>query len=493
VSEAPDSSPSFSRARRRRVGAHLTVSLVALLAVVLMANYLASRHYWRLQWIRDARFELSGPTRRVLDTLTNELHVTLLFDREGALFPPVYGLLSEYAYACPKLKLEHVNYRKDPGRAQPLAERLQLGSGEADLVVFELGSRFKVVRASELSDYDVAGLFAGEKEVRRTSFKGEALFTGAIASLLDSERPRAYFLRGHGEHDPGSEEKLHGYLRFAGLLQQKGIETHGLELTGTNEVPGDCRLLVIAGPRSRVDAVELEKLDRYAQQGGRVLALLSFYQAQRGRTGIEDWVEGWGCRVGDNVVFDPARTVRGNDIVVSNYAAHPVTAPLRGRSLHLLLARSVVPRAGPGGAKAQTLFLTSVGGYTASSLVDGVPRATPDQDVRGALPLAVAAERGGIQGLGADRAAARLVAVGESLFLGNEMIASAANLEFASLAVNWLLDRPQDLAGLAARPLREYRFMLTEGAMAQVRWLLLLVLPGAVLTVGGIVWWRRRV
>jgi hypothetical protein len=105
----------------------------------------------------------------------------------------------------------------------------------------------------------------------------------------------------------------------------------------------------------------------------------------------------------------------------------------------------------------------------------------------------VAAERGGIQGLGADRAAARLVVVGESLFLGNEMIASAANLELASLAVNWLLDRPQDLAGLAAKPLREYRITLTDGAMTQLRWLLLLVFPGAVLAAGGVVWWRRRV
>jgi len=489
---APPSSPTFSGARRRSVGSHLAISLVALLAVVLMANYLAARHYRRLQWTPDARYELSEPTRRVLETLTNELHVTLLFDRDAALFAPVYGLLSEYAYACPKLKLEIVNYRKDPGRAQPLAERLQLASAESDLVVFELGSRFKVVRATELSDYDVAALLAGQKEVRRLSFKGEPLFTGAIASLLDAESPRAYFLRGHGEHDPASGEKLQGYSRFAGLLHQKGIETLPLELTGNTEVPADCRLLVIAGPRSRLGPVELQKLDRYAQQGGRVLALLSFYQAQRGRTGIEDWLEGWGCRIGDNVVFDPNRTVRGNDIVVSNYAAHPITTPLRGRSLHLLLARSVLPRAAPGGAKAQTLFLTSEGGYTASSLVSGVPKATPDKDVQGAIPLAVAAERGGIQGLGADRAAARVVVVGESLFLGNEMIVSAANIEFASLAVNWLLDRPQDLAGLAARPLLEYRLMLTERAMAHLRWLLLLLLPGIVLAAGGVVWWRRR-
>ena len=48
------------------------------------------------------------------------------------------------------------------------------------------------------------------------------------------------------------------------------------------------------------------------------------------------------------------------------------------------------------------------------------------------------------------------------------------------------------LAGLAGRPLREYRITLTQSQMIQLRWSLLAVFPGAVLLVGGLVWWRRR-
>lgn len=491
------SRPSFSGAQRLRVGTHVLVALWAGLAIVVMANYLAARHYHRFHWTSDTRFELSGTTRQVLSGVTNEVSVIVLFDRDHPLFPSVYGLLSEYAYACPKLKLELLNYRRDPGRAELLAARLQLASSETDLVVFEAGTRSKIVRAAELSDYDVAALLAGEREVRRVAFKGEPLFTHALAALRESQSPVACFLRGHGEHDPASDEKLLGYSRFAGLLRQKGIEVQSLELLGTNEVPDTCRLLVIAGPRARLDPLELERLTRYVQRGGRVLALLSFHQAQRERTGLEDWLQSWGVAVGDNFVFDPDQSIRGNDLVISNYSPHAITAPLRDRRLHLVLARSMVARApaGPGstGGRVQPLFSSSAGGYTASTFAaGGVPQPAPDRDVRGTIPLAVAGERGSIQGLGADLAAARLVAVGESLFLGNEMILSAANLEFASLAVNWLLDRPQDLAGLAARPLHEYRITLTRTAMTQLRWLLLLLLPGALLALGGVVWWRRR-
>ncbi len=493
---AAPNSASFSAAQRWRVAGHVLGATVALAAVVIMVNYLAARHYQRVQWTADARFELTPTTREVLQRTTNEVNVIVLFDREHVLFPLVYGLLTEYAYACPRLRLEHVNYRRDPGRAELIARRYQLTSAESDVVIFDRSGRTRLVRAAELSEYDVGPLLTGEGGVRRSGFKGEALFTTALATVQNPRPLVAGFLRGHGEHDPDSDAKLTGYSRLAGLLRQKGIEPRPVELIGTNDVPPDCQVLIIAGPRSRLDPAELEKIHRYLQRGGRLWALLSFYQAQRTRTGLEDLLLSWGIELGDNYVMDPAHSIRGNDLIISNFAAHPITSPLYDRRLHLILARSVTPRTGPGltpEARPQPLFFTSTLGYTASAVTEtGVPRTDPARDVRGAVPLAVAVERGSIRGLGADLTATRLVVVGESLFLGNELIVSAANLEFATLALNWLLDRPADLAGLAARPLHEYRIALTPGQMRQMRWWLLVVLPGAVLTAGGLVWWRRR-
>ena len=83
--------------------------------------------------------------------------------------------------------------------------------------------------------------------------------------------------------------------------------------------------------------------------------------------------------------------------------------------------------------------------------------------------------------------------VGESIFLANETIVkSAVNIEFASLAVNWLLDRPQHLSGLAPRPIKEHSVLLSQSQVIQLRWILLAVLPGTPLLIGLLVWWRRR-
>ena len=72
------------------------------------------------------------------------------------------------------------------------------------------------------------------------------------------------------------------------------------------------------------------------------------------------------------------------------------------------------------------------------------------------------------------------------------MIDSAANRDFAGFAVNWLLDRPQLVEGIGARPVNEYRLVMTNSQLQSAQWVLLGGMPGAVLLLGGMVWFRRR-
>ncbi|MCD6339444.1 MAG: GldG family protein [Verrucomicrobia bacterium] len=498
MSRAQSSGPSFSAERRWRVLFQTLVSSLALAAIVGMANYLSARHFRRFQWAERARYELSPATRRVLASVTNQIQVIALFDKDAGLYQPVSALLREYAYACPQLRLEFIDYTRDPGRAELIAAKYALPASASDLVIFDNGSRRRVVQASELSDYDIGALVAGAKEARRINFKGEPAFTAAIAGLIDPTRPKAYFLSGHGEHDPESREKIMGYSRFAELLESKNVQVRKLLLAGNRQVPEDCALLVIAGPRSPLDPGELEAVDRYLQQGGRLLALLSFYQARRARTGLENYLLRWGVRVGDNYALDPPNSIRGNDLVCTNfYLSHPVMRPLKGRSLYLVLARSVMPepqrRVTGDAPQVQPLFTTSRRGFTASAFTkEGLPRPAPGIDRQGTIPLAAAVEKGNLTGMEADRASTRLVIVGESIFLGNETIVKLANWDFAASAVNWLLDRPLYLAGIAPKPLVEYRINLTRSEMNRLRWLLLVVLPGGVLALGALVKLRRR-
>ena len=86
----------------------------------------------------------------------------------------------------------------------------------------------------------------------------------------------------------------------------------------------------------------------------------------------------------------------------------------------------------------------------------------------------------------------RMVVVGDSLFLNNTFIQYGNNAEFANCGVSWLLDQPMLLNGIGPRPVKEYRLLMTKTQLRNVRWLLIGALPTGILTVGGLVWLRRR-
>src|SRR5207249_1973327 len=101
---------------------------------------------------------------------------------------------------------------------------------------------------------------------------------------------------------------------------------------------------------------------------------------------------------------------------------------------------------------------------------------------------------GGAKGISSERGAMRMVVLGDSLCMDNELIDSAtANHYFASLAVNWLLDRPQILLqGLVPQPLQSYQLAMTKKQMRTVEWIFLGAMPGGALLLGLVVWWVRR-
>jgi hypothetical protein len=501
MNRPPANRPSFVPGRRYRVGLGVAVGVVALAVSVGLANYLAAT---RLRWRRDlsagARTALAPLTREVLRGLTNDVKVTVLFDREAALFGHVDGLLRQYALEQPRLRVRVIDYHANPGAALEAKAAYRLGADSGNVVIFDNGLRPpRLVGEGELSVYDadVPAMLAGEKkEIRRSAFKGELLFTSALATLNETAGGEVLFLTGHNEHRPDSDDQLYGYRRFAELVTAKGVPVRPLRLEGTNPVPATCELLVIAGPTGSFTPGEVERLEAYLQRGGRLL-LLTAAAAVKLRLGLEPLLERWGVGLPPWYAGDEQNTRSRLDVFTDNLGNHPITGPLRrdqGR-LYFPLPRVVgklpaeaLPADAP---KAEILAATGPAGLTKSDIRDGNIAFRPGVDRRGEIPLAVAAEQGGVAGVTAGRGTARVVVIGDSTLFGNEVLDGYHNREFADLTVAWLLDRTQFLA-IGPRPIREYRLELTDAQMRTLRWLLLGGLPGGVLLLGFVVWFRRR-
>lgn len=468
-----------------------------VLAVVVMINHLGGRWYERWQLNSDTRQKLSSRTVGLLQSITNQVKVTLYFDRAEPAYHLVTGLLDEYRDVNPRFQVVTVDYIRDAGAALKLKEEYRsqglsnLGTNK-DLVIFEYEGRIKPVNGRELVQYvvekDSAALPQdGQIQLRkRVMFHGESLFNAALMAVLNPKPFKACYLTGHGEpslDDPSAG----GYQTFQSILRQNRIEPEPCILVGTNTVPLDCNLLIVAGPLNPLSDAERGKIDDYLRQGGRMLALFNSGNLAR-PSGLEKVLAAWGVEVINAAVLDPKNTTGHADAVALDFADHPAVNALEGSALQLILPRPV-GRLNVGTPLADAPRVEELAFTSPQATLDRGP--ARERGPR-TFSLAAAVEKGNVRGVITERGTTRILAVGDSIFLTNHQIESAGNKDFAHLAVNWLLERTQLMQGLGPRAVGDYRITLAAEQRHRVQWLLLGVIPGVVLAFGGLVWLRRR-
>jgi hypothetical protein len=335
----------------------------------------------------------------------------------------------------------------------------------------------------------------GLELVRRpTEFLGERLFTSGILAVTNPKKLNAYFLEDHlGEHEIRDGTDF-GYRTFKSILEQNSIHADSLSLLGTNTVPTNCNLLIIAGPKEPFSDLELQKIDQYLNQGGRLLALFKFdvfrFNKLNGRVvpcGLEGILEKWGVDVGDSVVVDPDNCAgaAGYEVLVSGFSqTHPVVNPLIGLRLEMIQPRKV--------GRLRTRIQTADAPRVDEIAFTGKGSFTSAEPHRFQSYPVMAAVENTIRGVSTEHNSTRMLVAGDSLFLANGFIDQPAHRAFAGYAANWLLDRVQLLQGIGSKPIGQYQIVMTRIQTHTTRLLLLAGMPGTVLFLGALVWLRRR-
>lgn len=492
MADQPQRPPSFTPLRRWRIGFDLALRTLLVLAVVAMLNYLGAQFFTRFYLSSQTRVQLSSRTVNVLQALTNQVTVTLYYDRTDEFYPTILALLHEYQTVNPNLIIRTVDYIRDAGEAEKIKEQYKLSS-DKDMVIFDNGNgRPGFVDGEALTQYVLNSVkqASGEKELeflkKPISFSGEMVFTSRLLALENPEPLKAYFLQGHGEPSLKDANKQRGYLTFGLVLAQNNLTVANLQLLGDQDVPADCSLLIIAAPTQPLAETELQKIDQYLAQGGRLFVLFDYLSIDH-PTGLEPILQKWGVNVMADYVKDLDNSPnKGLDIQVQNFGKHPIVAPLVQRSLHMVLprpiSRVVWPTPPANAPDVQELA------FSGPDSTLGIDKSEPSR----AYSLIVAVEQKSLGGVASPRGSTRIVVAGDSIFLGNYYIEDVADRSFLDSSINWLLDRSLLVAGIAPQKVMEYRLLMTEARQRQSRWILLGALPGAVLLAGGLVWLLRR-
>lgn len=486
------------QARRRShllSGLNSSASILLMLILFVMINYISSRNYLRFDWSRDQYYELSDKTTSLLKSLTERIQVTVFIQPGHEIYHLVYddvvNLLREYEYvSANRIVVERVDPDRNIARSEELMTRLELPG--PNIVVFEYGERRKVVMADELLEMDYQPMVRGGAP-EKVAFRGEQVFSSAILAITESERPRVYFLQGHGERDFNDRDEYVGLSGIGQEIRRDDIELESFSFIRQNAIPEDADALIIAAPTRSFSDGELERIAAYLKREGRLILLLN----SETDAGFGALLNEWGIQSFDNLVIDPTRTLSGYDLLVAEYADHPITAQLEGittvfywpRALPVIPDDPEKPRAADE-PKATALAVSSPNAWAEMDIAQRPYRFDAERDIKGPVPVAVAVERGPVASVAVDIRPMRAVVFGDVDFISNSGV-SGGNGDLFMNSLNWILERDQ-LMAVAPRPVNEARLLITRDQLATLFWVVVIAIPASVAMMGVLVWWRRR-
>ncbi len=476
-------------------GAYLAASLALAAALVVMATLLAVMTP-RIFSLRGAHSGLSAENVKMLSGLSGDVSCTVILPRNHVIYPKLHQMLFDFRDAVApgvSLSLEFLDPHSDLARAADAARRY---GATGWCVVFDNGRRFETVPYGDLVETaaDAGGSVPSRVRPAIRRFRGEQVCVTALAKLAQPGTPVIYTFSGHGERDFSSYDQLTGYSDFARELAREGYELRVLDSDRT-EIPTNCAVLIIAGPRSAPGLPVESAIGDYLSRGGGLLFL-----ADRSESVPNGW-EGLLSRLGLSfanltaIADDPFRS-GVYSILSDKFGDHPIVRNLE-RSAVCFVSPQVIDPAAPSSSGEPLPSVTAVVSAPTRAWGESRPEQLPRHfdegvDRRGQLPLALAVEGPGGDGLGIRPF--RAVAIGDSNFAANSLLegGTTANRDFLLNAVAWLAGRDWATAHSAANEGGALRLAISRNSQIRLWLRSVLAWPLATLAFGAVMSAVRR-
>lgn len=449
------------RARQTKYTAFASLYILIIVAVLFIVNWLAKDHNKSYDSTASKRFSLADQTIKVVKGLKQDVKISY-FDRASE-FTRAKDLLDRYDTLSTKLTVDYIDPDKKP----------------------------QIAKAQGVRNYGTIYVQAGVKREEAKSLTEEEL-TGALIRALKSGERNVCFVTGAGEHGLDDTGRS-GFSTFKEVVEKNNYKTRTTSLLEKPEVPKDCTILAVGGPRKDYMEPAIQAIKSYVEGGGRALFLLD-PPLKMGREETEDntaltkLLEGWGVTVAKNLVLDTSGVGQlfglGPEApLVLNYESHPIVREMKEIATVFPLARSLETKPADK-VSDEKLFSSSGNSFATTNLSSPEIRLDPKKDKKGPFTLAAA---------GTYDSKGRFVVVGSSSWVTNSFLParSLGNRDLLLNMMNWL-SSDEDLISIRPKEPEDRRLSLTVQQMRRVFYSSVVFLPLLVIVAGFMVWWRRR-
>jgi len=447
----------FLKARQTRYGAYVTIYVLVVVLILGAINYLANSHNKSYDATANKRYTLSDQTKKITGGLKNDIDIT--YFQKASEFTRARDLLDRYANLSNKLHVKYVDPDKQPDLARAAGIRTY------GTIVVANGLRTQEAKA------------VTEEEI-----------TGALIRSLKTGERLACFVVGSGELGTDDQDRS-GLSGLKTALEKTAFKTQTLSLLEKPDVPQTCSVLIIAGPKRDYVQPAIDAVKKYVDAGGHALFLIDPAidfgkgDANSGSPGLAALVAGYGVTLDNDLVIDGSgmgQLFGFNEAspIVMQYESQPIVAGMRRSATVFPLARSLEVK-----SPAEKLFSTAAGSFATTNLKPPI-KIHPAKDKKGPFTLGAAATLAG---------KGRIVVVGTSSWVKNEVlgIGQIGNRDLVLNMMNWLT-ADEELIGIRPKDPEDRRISMTRRQMSLLFFLLVLIIPLAVILVGTSVYLRRR-
>lgn len=453
---------SSQSAKRTRYSAYLTLYVLIVLAVLVVINWLAKNNNKSFDTTTNKQFTLSDQTAKTLKNLKNDIYLTYFDDSRH--FDSARGLLDRYSNFSHKLHVAYVDPVKKPEVAQADGFRAMGG------VVVRSGSK-----TEESSSVNEEGI------------------TNAIIRTTKTTQKTICFVTGSGEVALGDQDR-NGASFAKEQLEKNTYKTSTISLLEKPQVPAECSVVVVAGPRRDYLDPAVATLKSYIENGGHVLfaiapALTSSRPGADQATAtpvLDKLVEGWGIGFNNDLVLDPQSRMAGFSEAAPlgvSYESQPIVRDLAKIVTVFPITQSLTVTPGKGAEKLVSTSDSSV----SIPIPKGPISVDPANAKKGPFVL------GAVASIGSGAKQGRLVAFGSSGWMSNTAIgmAQVANRDLFLNAINWL-SADEDLISIRPKDPEDRRISLTRRQSSVLFLTSVVFLPLMAIAFGVATWWKRR-
>lgn len=277
--------------RSFRYGSVSTILSIVLIASIVLVNIIFSMLAEKFNWYYDMTakklFSLSDECLASLEGVSED--VTIYFcDHRDNLESDIYQnyvlhTALELADKMPNIHIEYLDIWSNPTSV----DRFKRAASDpiySHSVIVESGTEWRV--------YQTRAFFTFNSSSDNTpwAYSGEKVFSSAILAVTKAESPIACVTQDHGEELSPA---------LVNLLAMSGYKVQGIKLL-SEEIPEDCRLLVIYNPDSDFasdfngisDKSEIKKIDKFLHG---LNAMMVFLNPDNPELPIlEEYLEEWG-------------------------------------------------------------------------------------------------------------------------------------------------------------------------------------------------------